>query len=80
MTAALQALAAKLSEADICWTHDATQVYTKIGAYTIWNLAISSPRAAEPFSVYETVDGKEVHVGAYATVGGTLAHLQSLTA
>ena len=75
-----QALAATPTDADIRWTHDGTQVYAKIGAYTIWNLAISSPQAAEPFSVYETVDGKQVHVGAYASIGGTLAHLQSLTA
>jgi hypothetical protein len=80
MTAILQALAAKLSEDDIRWTHDATQVYTKIGTHTIWNLAISSPHSAQPFSVYATVDGKEVHVGAYATLQAALRSLQPVIA
>ena len=61
------------------WTHDATQVYKKIGDYTIWNLSISSPHSAQPFSVYETVEGKEIHIGAFATISETLSRLKSLT-
>lgn len=76
MTAILQALAAKLSEDDIRWTHDATQVYTKIGAYTIWNLSISSPHSPQPFSVYATVESKEVHVASFATLQAAISSLQ----
>lgn len=63
-------------ETDILWTHDATQVYTKIGAYTIWNLSISNPHASNPFVLYVTVNGKEVDIGAYATLTETLGALQ----
>jgi hypothetical protein len=60
---------------DIRWIHNGTQVFAIHGDYTIWHTSISNRHNPKPYSVYEQIEGDEVHLAAYATLQQAINHI-----